>query len=206
MNEVKYDLTAFQNPRDIRLAKEHLYLHEVCERSTRISYQLPKNKALPPDVYEIHYRLRSIVGVDKDQQPIFGNSHKAEIALPLNYPIQGPIIRMLSPVWHPNIKYHGQRRVCSNIDNFGLTYQLGDLILRLGEMLQYKNYHALPEPPYPEDEQVARWVRDFAEPREIISKAKGIFTDDVPLIGKVKKVELQRYGGRTRMTVRLKGK
>ncbi|MBK9013924.1 MAG: hypothetical protein IPM82_07470 [Saprospiraceae bacterium] len=36
--------------------------------------------------------------------------------------------------------------------------------------------------PYPEDAGVAKWVRDFAEPNNIISKAKGVVTDPRPLL------------------------
>ncbi|MBK8706646.1 MAG: hypothetical protein IPN33_25755 [Saprospiraceae bacterium] len=85
-----------------------------------------------------------MVGINADEQPIYGNHHILEITLPVNYPIQPTIIRMITDVWHPNIRSDGpsKGRVCSNSRNLGKMSDLYQLVLRIGEILQYKNYHA----------------------------------------------------------------
>ena len=79
---------------------------------------------------------------------------------------------MKSDLWHPNIKYHGKEKghICSNAKDFGKRYNLYFLAHRIGEILQYKNYHAIEEPPHPDDEIVAEWVREYAEPKDIVNK------------------------------------
>jgi hypothetical protein len=60
---------------------------------------------------------------------------------------------------------------------------LDDLCRQMFEMVQYKNYHAdESRPPYPLDHEVAKWVRDVAEPRGIVNKDLGIFVDNRPFV------------------------
>lgn len=168
-----------------RLAKEHMALSEIesdvisCEVVTTVGPLKVPNK------YLIHYNFKTITGVDADQNPIYGDHHVAEIDLPKKYPLEAAKIYMKTPVWHPNIKFSGQfkGRVCGNTRDFGKGYDLYQLVLRLGEILQYKNYHAVHAPPYPEDAQVADWVLQHAEPNDIVNKAKGIAVDDSQLLG-----------------------
>ena len=79
-----------------------------------------------------------------------------------------------------NIKYKGKHkgRICTNAKALGKTFTIDQLALRIGEMIQYKNYHAAHTYPFPEDEEVAKWVREFAEPQDIVNYMKGIGTDE----------------------------
>jgi len=137
-----------------------------------------------PTVYHIHYLFNSITGLNVDAQPVYGKHHILEIALPVNYPIQPSVIRMVTDVWHPNIRSDGPSKghVCSNARNLGKMFDLYQLVLRIGEILQYKNYHAENTPPFPEDSGVANWVLTVAEPQGIVNKHRNIFVDDTPLI------------------------
>ncbi len=168
------------NPREKRLAKEHLSVDELCKANEDISYRLVRqsgeNPDMPPEVYHVTYHLKSIIGIDEQQIPIYDQKHEIEISLPREYPIKSPKCKVLTNIWHPNIKSDGQYkgRICSNTKEFGKLYNLDLLILRIQQILEYKNYHAVNVAPYPEDEKVARWVRDFAEPNGIVKKGIGL--------------------------------
>ena len=87
-------------------------------------------------------------------------------------------------IWHPNIKstepYKGH--VCINAKAIAVHEGLDDLIIRVGELLQWKNYLAEDKPPYPEDLTVATWVREYAEPKQIVDFNKGIVVDETELL------------------------
>jgi hypothetical protein len=56
------------------------------------------------------------------------------------------------------------------------------LVIRIGEILQFKQYHSENTPPFPEDIKAARWVMEYAEPQGIVNKYKDIAIDDTPLV------------------------
>ena len=124
-----------------------------------------------PTEYEIWYRVKSIIGV-KDtkapREPIFGYLHKMSIILPNNYPSAdgNPIFTFRTDIWHPNIRYSGSFKghVCLNSKDMGVMASLKSLVLRVEQYLKYKDYHAQNVYPYPEDQNVAEWVREEAEP------------------------------------------
>ena len=137
-----------------------------------ISYIIRKKNAMGlPVEYEIWYRVKSIIGV-KDtpapREPIYGNLHKMSIVLPNNYPSAdgNPIFTFRTDVWHPNIRYSGSFKghVCLTIKEMGVMASLKDLILRVEQYLKYQLYHAKNTYPYPEDQNVAEWVREEGEP------------------------------------------
>lgn len=167
-----------------RWAREHLQLASL--QSDVIDWNIAQTVSplRIPSVYHIHYHFKSIVGIDENQNPVYGHHHVLELSIPEQYPLEGCKIAMLTDVWHPNIKSDGRfkGRVCGNTDSFGLTYDLYQLVLRVGEILQYKNYHAIHTPPYPEDAKVAQWVIEFAEPQGIVDKSREIAIDDSPLV------------------------
>ncbi|MEM7370984.1 MAG: hypothetical protein AAF587_20385 [Bacteroidota bacterium] len=179
-----YDKQRFRNPRDRRLAKEHLALAQLCEQTNRITYSIDKPGKLPPENYIIGYHVKSIVGIDEQQNPVYESYHEVKVSFPAGFPTTAAAkIYMHTPAWHPNIKWKGnfKGRICGNTSEFGKLFLLNMLALRIGEILQYKNYHAEQVPPFPEDEEVARWIREFAEPNDIVNKEKGIVVDDSSL-------------------------
>lgn len=172
-----------KNPLYLRLAKEHIAIASLDSEVIRIEVAQTKGELQVPEVYHIHYLIKGIVGIDAEQHPVFGYEHVAEIAIPPKYPVEPPRLYMKTDYWHPNIKWEGafKGRICGNIRDFGKGYDLYQLILRIGEILQYKNYHAVHTPPYPEDAKVAEWVIRVAEPMGIVSQAKKIVVDNSPL-------------------------
>jgi hypothetical protein len=172
----------FPDPFDQRMAYEHQLVDEFCEYSPLVTYEANKRRGgLPPTRYVVHYHVRSIIGIDADRMPIYGHEHTAEIVVRPGYPLAvQPKCTMLTPVWHPNIKYDGNfvGKICVNEEALGSWHTLDMMIQRIGEILQYKNYHALPILPHPEDARVAAWVREFAEPRGIVNKNLGLVTDN----------------------------
>lgn len=167
-----------------RWAREHVELASLHSDVITLEVAETVSPLRIPVVYHVHYRLRSIVGIDEAYNPVYGNHHVLELALPPQYPLEGCKLTMLTDAWHPNIKSEGKYkgRVCGNTESFGLSYGLYQLVLRVGEILQYKNYHAIHEPPYPEDSKVAEWVIQFAEPNGIVNKYQDIAVDDTPLV------------------------
>src|SRR5207253_8329970 len=86
--------------------------------------------------------------------------------------------------WHPNIQHDGSRKVCTdNTKSWFPTKSLDGLVLAMGEMVQYKRYHAEWKPPYPVDKEAASWVVDYAEPNNIVGPNKPF--DDRHLLRKM---------------------
>lgn len=137
-----------------------------------------------PVCYHIDYHIKSLCGVTHvetlnqqgvSNEPLYAEHYQMLITLPTNYPcIDGaPVFRFLTTdnkgqniphPWHPNIRYFGEfaGRVCINMSD---TYT--DLIWgvkRVASYLRYECYHAISEPPYPEDMQVAAWIIRQGEP------------------------------------------
>ncbi len=167
--------------RDARLLVEWQGLDDLCMRrkaqggdplKPSISYIIRRKNFLGlPTEYEIWYRCKSIVGVASGQvprEPIFGYLHKMSIILPSEYPGAdgNPIFRFRSDIWHPNIRYSGsfKGRVCLTIKEMGVMASLATLVLRVEQYLKYQLYHAKNTYPYPEDQNVAEWVREEGEP------------------------------------------
>ena len=167
--------------RDARLWQEWKDLDVLCEkrkasspnpRQPSISYIIRRKNVMGiPTEYEIWYRVKSIVGVEDTQpprKPKFGNLHKMSIVLPNNYPSAdgNPIFTFRTDVWHPNIRYSGSFKghVCLTIKEMGVMASLKDLVLRVERYLKYQMYHAKNTYPYPEDQNVAEWVREEGEP------------------------------------------
>ena len=174
--------------RDKRLKKEWSKIQELVRRSSKISVKVLKEtrKSRLPEKIEVTYNIKSIVGIDNSKKPIYDYQHIAQITLPKKYPSVEfpPIPFMISDTWHPNIKSSNPQKghICVNSKALAGHLGLDDLILRIGEILQYKNYLAEDIEPYPEDLKVAEWVREYAEPNGIVDFKNGIVVDDSDLM------------------------
>lgn len=167
--------------RDQRLLQEWQELDALC-RKRKVTSSNPRTPSLSyivrrkniiglPTEYEIWYRCRSIVGVKDTPVPresIFGNLHKMSIVLPSNYPSAdgSPLFTFITDIWHPNIRHSGsfKGKVCLTIKEMGVLASLKELVLRVEQYLKYQLYHAQNIYPYPEDQNVAEWVREEGEP------------------------------------------
>lgn len=172
------------DPLQQRLAHEHLLVDRLCSQHDGISYKLLRQEELPPRDYRVTFTgLTSIVGIDLDQLPLFEDLHVLEIHLTPGFPLEPPVCYMCTPTWHPNIQSDPgpfQGRICGNTEGFGAFYSLDELILRIGSMLSFQTYHAEMTDPFPEDEDVARWVREYGEPLGIVAQGRGIVPDWTP--------------------------
>ena len=125
-----------------------------------------------PTAYSIDYFIKCICGVNVDGSPVFAHEFRMEIKLPERYPQVDamPCFRFVGGTlpWHPNIGYHGELagRVCVNMPDTHAS--LAWAVERIALYLRYELYHAMPEPPYPEDLKVAYWVRTQGEPNNWI--------------------------------------
>lgn len=158
--------------RERRLLREWEALRNVSSGREDISVRVVATSGEVPVAYEVEYCIRSICGVGREEDgfpPVFADVFTMRIDIPDSYPCIDamPSFRFLTcdaqgrPVphpWHPNIRYYGDfaGRVCINFpDSFsGLDWA----VLRVASYLTYECYHAVNEPPYPEDQTVAAWV------------------------------------------------
>lgn len=98
--------------------------------------KIRKREGNPPDLYQIAYKVRGLVR-GPDGNPIYRESHVAEIQLTRDYPRQSPKCRMLTPIFHPNIE---PATICVG-DHWTAGERLVDLVIRIGEMIAYQAYN-----------------------------------------------------------------
>ena len=150
------------NPRQRRLRKDYEHIQEVAARSDLIQVKAKsERRGVPPDRYIITYKCKGIIGVDRRGNPKIGERHQVEIYLHSQYPQRWPGMKWLTPIWHPNIN-HANGSVCIDAAWWSASRSLDRLVIMLGEMVQYKNFHDDPsKPPFPWDMEAARWTRQF---------------------------------------------
>ena len=182
----RYEISRYKG-RSRRLLYEWQQLDQRLEHRHDITCQpVRRNKDGLPTAYLVDYQLRSISGVENlehfgepgaENPPVFSTGFQMRIDLPDGYPSvdAAPAFRFLThdeqgqPIphpWHPNIRYFGDfaGRVCINMPD---TYtDLAWAVERVAHYLRYEVYHAISEPPYPEDLKVAAWVVRQGEPKE----------------------------------------
>jgi ubiquitin-protein ligase len=163
---VTADITAgglvSESPRVRRLRADHDRMMELAARSNLIEVKvMPSTAGMPPERYVITFKVPTIIGVDNRGQPKMGNKHQVEVYLHSEYPQRWPGLQWLTPIWHPNIN-HANGSVCIDAAWWGAARSLDRLVIMMGEMLQYKNFHDDPNtPPFPWDKEAAAWCRAF---------------------------------------------
>jgi len=151
-----------QSPRMRRLAADYERMRELAARSSMIRFEAtPIRPGLPPERYIVIFNCKGIGSVDKRGQPKFSELHKVEVYLHNQYPQRWPGLKWLTPIWHPNI-HHLNGSVCLDAAWWTASRALDRLVIMLGEMVQYKNFHDDPtKPPFPWDPDAARWCRAY---------------------------------------------
>lgn len=149
-------------PRMRRLRGDYELMVELDARSDLISFKASSpNPNIPPERYMVTFKCKSITSVDRQGNPKFGEHHQVEIYLHNQYPHRWPGMKWLTPIWHPNIN-HLNGSVCIDAAWWAASRSLDRLVVMLGEMLQFKNYHDDPtKPPFPWDAEAARWSREY---------------------------------------------
>jgi len=151
-----------ESPRMRRLRADYELMQELSARTDMISVtaQSP-HPNLPPERYIVTFKCKSIVGVDSSGNPKFADHHQVEIYLHNQYPQRWPGMKWMTPIWHPNIN-HLNGSVCIDAAWWTASRSLDRLVIMLGEMLQWKNFHDDPtKPPFPWDADAARWSREY---------------------------------------------
>ena len=151
-----------QSPRMRRLRADYELMKELASRSDLISFQTKSARAnLPPETYIVTFKCKGIIDVDRQGKPRLGSHHQVEIYLHNQYPQRWPGMKWMTPIWHPNIN-HLNGSVCIDAAWWTASRSLDRLVVMLGEMLQYKNFHDDPtKPPFPWDPEAARWCREY---------------------------------------------
>ncbi|MBN1303686.1 MAG: hypothetical protein JXA13_04560 [Anaerolineales bacterium] len=149
-------------PRMRRLRGDYELMLELAARSNLISFkEFSKHPNLPPERYIVTYKCKSIVGIDAHGKPKYSEHHQVEIYLHNQYPQRWPGMKWMTPIWHPNIN-HVNGSVCIDAAWWAASRSLDRLVIMLGEMLQWKNFHDDPtKPPFPWDADAARWSREY---------------------------------------------
>ncbi|MFN2120745.1 MAG: EsaB/YukD family protein [Anaerolineales bacterium] len=149
-----------ESPRMRRLQRDYELMQELAARADLISFVAHAPRpSLPPERYVVTFACKSIANVDRQGNPVFATHHQVEIYLHNQYPQRWPGMKWLTPIWHPNIN-HLNGSVCIDAAWWTASRSLDRLVIMLGEMLQYKNFHDDPtKPPFPWDPEAARWCR-----------------------------------------------
>ena len=103
----------------------------------------------PPESYRVRYWVQGLERGD-DGKPRPRGEHAVEIQLTGEYPRMAPKVKMLTPVFHPNID---PASVCVG-DHWTAGERLVDLVIRIGEMLGYQAYNIQS----PLDGEAAMWA------------------------------------------------
>ncbi|MGH2581794.1 MAG: EsaB/YukD family protein [Anaerolineales bacterium] len=150
------------SPRIRRLKADLQRMQELAAQSDVIEFKaIPQARGMPPEHYIVTYKTKGIAGVDRSGNPKFGNRHQVEIYLHNQYPQRWPGMKWITPIWHPNIN-HINGTVCVDAAWWTASRSLDRLVLMIGEMVQYKNFHDDPtKPPFPWDPEAARWSREY---------------------------------------------
>jgi ubiquitin-protein ligase len=103
---------------------------------------------LPPEQYRVVYRVPSL-RLDAQNRPIITQMTVVDFQLPGNYPKEKPRAVASEQVFHPNFGEY----VCI-ADFWSPAQSLVDIILEVGEMLQWQKYNILS----PLDAVAADWA------------------------------------------------
>jgi ubiquitin-protein ligase len=189
------------NARYARLAIEYTKLMNLAARSNFIEVEpVEVQPGWPPEKYIITYRCRGIASIDVNGLPLASEFHQVSMYMGSDYPLKEPYLRWLTPIWHPNIDHLEPHHVCTNnVQNWFAAKPLAELVLAMGEMVQYKHYHAKWISPFPLDRLAAEWVLQTAEPKGIVGPNKPF--DNRPLL----RAQRMRNQGRVKPTTTAPG-
>ena len=98
--------------------------------------RLTGSEGTPPEKYMFEFKLQGLVPQGPESF-LPGDTFRAEVFLPLDYPRRPPFCRMVTPVFHPNID---PTKICIG-DHWSAGESLAGLIARIGEMICYQSYN-----------------------------------------------------------------
>ncbi|MCO5183342.1 MAG: ubiquitin-conjugating enzyme E2 [Anaerolineae bacterium] len=133
--------------REARLRNDYARVRDLVNRSDLI--YIIDSDGDPPERYRIRYTCRSVEKLMPNGTPKIREVHDVAIYLHAEYPLKQPQLKWLTPIFHPNIHITGA--VC--IGAWWPAKTLDELLLTLGEMIQYKNL----DPKDPMNSKAAAW-------------------------------------------------
>jgi ubiquitin-protein ligase len=120
-----------------RLTADYEALRDLAHRSDLIAI-VPHGD--PPERYTIRYTCAGLVRDGAGDEPRVISEHEMEIYLHRDYPRRPPQIVWRTGIFHPNIlSYERNGTVC--IGAWFPSQSLADLVVRIGAMVQYKEYN-----------------------------------------------------------------
>ncbi len=134
--------------RETRLRNDYQRIQELVNRSEFI--QVVMTEGDPPEKYLIRFTCKGVESLNGSGTPKYRDRHEVSIYLHAEYPLKQPQLKWLTPIFHPNI--HATGAVC--IGAWWPAKTLDELLLTLGEMVQYKNY----DPKDPMNSKAAAWA------------------------------------------------
>lgn len=123
------------SPRQIRLEKDYEKIRIRFDGHPSISIQ-PLGTA-PPERYRVIYRVPSL-RLDSNNRPMVSQLTVVDFELPSGYPREKPRAVAAERVFHPNFGDY----VCI-ADFWSPAQSIADIILEVGEMLQWQKYNIL---------------------------------------------------------------
>jgi hypothetical protein len=108
----------------------------------------------PAESYRVSFNVRGAT-LDTRGQPIVANHHRAVIQLTASYPREKPHAVAETVVFHPNFAGHAGGEICIG-DFWTPTRTLTDIVVAIGEMLQFQRYNTRS----PLNAVAARWAAE----------------------------------------------
>ncbi len=133
-----------------RLSVDYEMMQRLADSSKLLSFDA---SGLPPDHYHVYYRCGGLAWDDAQRKPIRSDRFAIEIILHAEYPKKRPGLRMLTPIFHPNI-YNGG--ICTGL--WTPATGLGQLCIQIGRMIQFRNFDLTDFL----DEQAKNWAAQHA--------------------------------------------
>lgn len=94
----------------------------------------------PPERYRVIFTCRGLCWPAGAPQPLLSEHHEVDLYLHHDYPRRPPQLVWQTDIFHPNILSARQGGgVC--IGSWAPSESLADLVVRLGEMVQYRRYN-----------------------------------------------------------------
>lgn len=135
--------------RETRLRNDHQRIRDLVNRSEFINVVTTEGE--PPEKYLIRFTCRGVEKVSPSGKAVYRDLHEVSVYLHSEYPLKQPQLKWLTPIFHPNIHITGA--VC--IGAWWPAKTLDELLLTLGEMIQYKNF----DPQDPMNSRAATWAQ-----------------------------------------------
>ncbi len=93
----------------------------------------------PPERYILTYSCKGLIWLPGNPAPSISHQHRFELYLNTDYPRLPPVFHCLTSIFHPNI-LPPERNGGVCIGSWTPAETLDSLCIRLGEMIQYRNY------------------------------------------------------------------